>query len=135
MHLFVSWWLACSAGVFFGRANVFALESAMLKLPEERRKWGESKGAGRGRGIGGEREEKSIFSPLFQCHKIKDGGYNNTNTNMNKVSPTQNMPALRATWWPVLWLVENWPVFETRRRLVFSMARISCNKACLCLFS
>ena len=45
--------LARSAGVFFGRANVFARESAMLKLPEERRKWGESKGAGRGRGIGG----------------------------------------------------------------------------------
>ena len=33
----------------------FARESAMLKLPEERRKWGESKGAGRGR----EREEKT----------------------------------------------------------------------------
>ena len=30
----------------------------MLTLPEERRKWGESKGAGRGRG---ERREKSIF--------------------------------------------------------------------------
>ena len=29
--------LACSAGVFFGRANVFARESAMSKLPEERR--------------------------------------------------------------------------------------------------
>ena len=47
----------------------------MFKLPEEGRKWGESKGAGNRRGIGGEREEKSIFSPLFQCHKIKDGGY------------------------------------------------------------
>ena len=34
--------VACSAGVSFGRANVFARESAMLKLPEERRKWGES---------------------------------------------------------------------------------------------
>ena len=33
-------------------------------------------------------------SPIFHCHKIKDGGYNNTNT--NKVSPTQNTPALQA---------------------------------------
>ena len=33
----------------------FARESAMLKLPEERRRWGESKGAGRG----WEREEKT----------------------------------------------------------------------------
>ena len=41
--------VACNAGVFFGRANVFAHESAMLKLPEERRKWGESKEVGRGR--------------------------------------------------------------------------------------
>ena len=46
----------------------------MLKLPEERRKWGESKG---------------------DCHKIKDGGYNNI-TNTNKVSPAQNTPALQA---------------------------------------
>ena len=28
--------VACSAGVYFGRTNVFAHESAMLKLPEER---------------------------------------------------------------------------------------------------
>ena len=53
--------LACVAGVFFGRANVFARESAMLK--------------------------------------IKDGGYNNTN--MNKVSPTQNKPALQASYFPL----------------------------------
>ena len=33
--------LACSAGVFTGRANGFI-------YPEERRKWGESRGAGRG---------------------------------------------------------------------------------------
>jgi len=26
--------LACSAGIFFGRVNVFAQESAMLKLPK-----------------------------------------------------------------------------------------------------
>ena len=41
--------VARSAGVFF--------ECAMLKLPEERRKWGES----RERGGGGEREEKTPF--------------------------------------------------------------------------
>ena len=52
----------------------FARESAMLKLSEERRRWSES---------------------IFQCHKIKDGGYNNI-TNTNEVSPTQNTPALEA---------------------------------------
>ena len=35
-----------------------------------------------------------LLSPIFHCHKIKDGGYNSTNT--NKVSPTQNTPALQA---------------------------------------
>ena len=34
------WSLACTAGVFSGRANVFAHDES----PEERRKWGESKG-------------------------------------------------------------------------------------------
>ena len=38
----------------------FARESAMLKLPEERRRWGESKGAGRGRK---ERKEIYFFLP------------------------------------------------------------------------
>ena len=33
--------------------------------------------------------------PIFLCRKIKDGGYNNTNT-VNKVWPTQNTPALQA---------------------------------------
>jgi len=28
----------------------------------------------------------AFLSPIFLCHKIKDGGYNNTN--MNKLSPT-----------------------------------------------
>ena len=50
----------------------FARESAMLKLPE-----------------------LFLLSPIFHCHKIKDGAYNN-NTNTNKVSPTQNTPALQA---------------------------------------
>ena len=37
-----------------------------------------------------------LLSPIFHSHKIKDGGYNNI-TNTNKVSPTQNTPALQAT--------------------------------------
>ena len=36
-----------------------------------------------------------LLSPIFHCHKIKDGGYNNTNT--NKVSPTQNTPVLQVS--------------------------------------
>ena len=101
--------VACSAGVFFGRANVFARESAMLKLPEELRgeeEMGQVKGCGEGMG----REKRKspfpsfalvptlrvtiLLSPIFHYHEIKDGGYNNTNT--NKVSPTQNTPALQA---------------------------------------
>ena len=39
----------------FSLSAQFAHESVMLKLPEERRRWGESKGARRGR----EREEKT----------------------------------------------------------------------------
>ena len=48
--------VACSAGSSF-KAQ-FACESAILKLPKERRRWGESKGAGRGRG---ERRENAVF--------------------------------------------------------------------------
>ena len=81
----------------------FTRESAILK-------WGESKEAERGRG---ERNflalplppfllspshllkgKLLLLSPIFLCHKIKDGGYNNTN--INKLSPTQNTPALQA---------------------------------------
>ena len=79
----------------FLRAREFFL---LVETPEERRKWGESKGAGRGRGEREEKKKKSIFSPLLPvlllpshlpkgvlfllspivlCHKIKDGGYNN----------------------------------------------------------
>ena len=36
-----------------------------------------------------------VLSPIFHCHKIKDGGYNNI-TNTKKVSLTQNTPALQA---------------------------------------
>ena len=55
----------------------------MLKLPEERRRWGESKGT--------YRKGYYFYSPQSST----DGGYNNI-TNMNKVSPTQNTPALQA---------------------------------------
>ena len=37
--------LACSAGVFFGRANVL-LVKAHVETRKKGRKWGESKGAG-----------------------------------------------------------------------------------------
>ena len=33
-------------------------------------------------------------TPIFLCHKIKDGSYNNMN--MNKLLPTQNTPTLQA---------------------------------------
>ena len=46
--------VACSAGVFFGHANVFARESAMLKP-----KRGGNGASQRERGGGGEREEKT----------------------------------------------------------------------------
>ena len=46
--------LACSAGVFFGCANVFDRESAMLKLPKR----GVNGASQRERGGGGKREEK-----------------------------------------------------------------------------
>ena len=41
-----------------------------------------------------------LLFPIFHCHKIKDGGYNNI-TNTIKVSPTQNTPALQAKRPPV----------------------------------
>ena len=34
--------VACSAGIFFGCAIVFACENAMLELSKERRKWDKS---------------------------------------------------------------------------------------------
>ena len=36
-------------------------------------------------------EVTRLLSPIFHCHKIKDGGYNNIT-----ISPTQNTPALQA---------------------------------------
>ena len=41
-----------------------------------------------------ERRKVVLLSPIFLCHKIKDGGYNNTN--INKLSLAQNTPALHA---------------------------------------
>ena len=83
---------------------------ALRSLSKERREWGES-------GQGGARRERVFFSsplpsplPFFRrstypkgcyfyspqssCHTIKHGGYNNTN--INKLSPTQNKPSLQA---------------------------------------
>ena len=40
------------------------------------------------------RRKVVLLSPIFLCHKIKDGGYNNTN--IDKLSPAQNTPALQA---------------------------------------
>ena len=62
----------CSAGVFFWRANVFAMELLFL------------------------------LSPIFLCHKIKDGGYNNININ-KQLSPAKNTPAMQAINMVVLW--------------------------------
>ena len=49
----------------FSLSAQFARESAMLKLPEERRRWGKSKGAEGG----GEREEKT--PALEHCENEK----------------------------------------------------------------
>ena len=45
----------------FSLCAQFARESVMLNLPEERRRWGESRGAGRGRG---ERRENACPKTL-----------------------------------------------------------------------
>ena len=39
------------------------------------------------------RRKVVLLSPIFLCHKIKDG---DNNTNINKPSPAQNTPALQA---------------------------------------
>ena len=56
------------SGIFFGRANLFARESAMLVF---------------------------LLSPIFLCLKIKDGEYNSKNIN-KQLSPAQNTPAVQA---------------------------------------
>ena len=73
--------LACSAGVLSLSAQ-FTRESATSRSEEE---------------MGRVKSILFLLSPIFLCHKIKDGGYNNI-TNTNKVSPTQNTPALQSKW-------------------------------------
>ena len=73
--------IACSAGVFFERAICSRKRHVETSRREEE--------MGRVKGF------LFLLSPIFHCHKIKDGGYNNI-TNTNKVSPTQNTPALQA---------------------------------------
>ena len=73
--------IACSAGVFFERAICSRKRHVETSRREEE--------MGRVKGL------LLLLSPIFHCHKIKDGGYNNI-TNTNKVSPTQNTPALQA---------------------------------------
>ena len=86
----------------------------MLELSKERRKWDKSNEVWEGV----EREKRKHFfvpspppfpffalaptlrvtillSLIFLHHKIKDGGYNNTNIN-KQLSPTENTPALQA---------------------------------------
>ena len=53
--------LTCSAGVFFGCANVSARESAMLKLPKRGGNGASQRERGGGGG-GGKREEKITFA-------------------------------------------------------------------------
>ena len=74
-----------------------------------------------------------LLSPIFHCHKIKDGGYNNI-TNTNRVSPTQNTPAMQArliqlydclfiepriSWWSekqtILTCTSQWPVCNSAK--------------------
>ena len=54
--------LAYSEGVFTGHTNVFACESAMLKLPIDVKKGGN----------GASQRLLFLLSPIFLCHKIKD---------------------------------------------------------------
>ena len=63
------------------------------------------------------RKRHVILSPIFHCHKIKDGGYNNI-TNTNKVSPAQNTPALQARY------MQDW------RLTIFLFAIPQCQIAC-----
>ena len=62
--------LACSAGVFFERAICSRKRHVETSRREEE--------MGRVKGL------LFLLSPIFHCHKIKDGGYNNI-TNTNKV--------------------------------------------------
>ena len=78
----LTYYVACSAGVFFERA--ICSRKRHVETPRREEETGP-------KGL------LFLLSPIFHCHKIKDGGYNNTNT--NKVSPAQNTPALQATYY------------------------------------
>ena len=105
---------ACSAGVFFGRA--ICSPKRHVETSRREGEMGRVKGAGRGRG---ERRENLYFflptpTPLsfFRLRTYRKGSYfyspqsstvikskmaATTITNTNKLSPTQNTPALHAT--------------------------------------
>ena len=76
--------IACSAGVFFERAICSRKRHVETSRREE--EMGRVKGSGYSEGY-------YFYSP--QSSTVKDGGYNKI-TNTNKVSPTQNTPALQA---------------------------------------
>ena len=77
-NTYISCLIACGAGVFF-KLNLLA-KAPCWNFPKR----------------GGDGASQFLLSPIFHCHKIKDGGYNNI-TNTSKVSPTQNTPALQAS--------------------------------------
>ena len=68
--------VACSAGVFFGRANVL-LAKVHVETRKEGRKW----------------ERSTILLSLIFLRHNKDGGYNSTNIN-KQLSPAQNTPVM-----------------------------------------
>ena len=57
--------------------------------------WNFSKRGGNGASLSPSHLPLPFLSAIFHCHKIKNGSYNNI-TNTNKVSLTQNTPALQA---------------------------------------
>ena len=67
---------------FSSGARTLCSRKRHVESPKERRKW---------------LPEGLLFSLslIFLRHKIKDGGYNNTNIN-NQLLPAQNTPALQA---------------------------------------
>ena len=63
----------------FSLGAQFAHESAMLKLPEQRGKWGELKGTGRGRGERRENENlvrvrNIVVAAIFDFMTVEDWG-------------------------------------------------------------
>ena len=92
----------------FSLSAQFARESAMLKLPEERRRCIFSSpppppfpSFALAPTV---RVTISTLPNQFHRRKIKDSGYNNI-TNTNKVSPTKNTPALQAIYFRMIILL------------------------------